>query len=344
MIKERLSLSSGKAALLALALWAAAAAGAADSPPAGATAPQPVFATVGDTVITQDQYNAAFSLAARRKFYHGKPPEGAIALLQREVGDDLVTHVLLVREAKRRGLQPDQAELRKALDAFEQRYATNDAWKKNRAEMLPAVTEELEQGNLIKQLEQAVRSSVVPAPEQVGAYYAEHPEKFTEPDQLHVQVILLKVDPSSPTDVWEKTEQAAQDVVERLREGADFAELARQLSGDESAQQGGDLGYLHNGMMPEGVQTVLNGMKTGDLSAPVQTLQGFAVFRLVDRKPAKLIAFDAIRARAQEMLQREQRDMAWKSLIAGLKQELPARIDQSRYLPLLEPPGAQSAP
>lgn len=306
------------------------------------TAP-PAFATVGGTAITYDEYNAAFRDAARDKFYHGRPPEGGIALLQREVGDQLVTRVLLLREAKRRKLQPDQESVSKKLEDHEQRYANSEQWKKAREQALPALKKKLAETSLLEQLEKAVRDAAVPSAEQVAAYYAAHPDKFTEPEQLNLKVILLKVDPSSPREAWEKAEQDAQDVIKQLREGADFAELARQRSGDaESAGNGGDLGYRHSGMLPEEVVAALGEVKLGDLSPPVRVLQGYTVFRLVDRKLPRLVDFDASRERAQKLLQREQGEAAWKALAVRLKKKTPPKIDTTGYLPLPDPAAASS--
>jgi len=300
---------------------------------------------VGGTVITFDEYDVAFSAAARGKFYHGKPPEGGIALLQREVGDRLVTRVLLLREAKRRGLQPDQEGVRSALDGYEKRYADNEQWKKDREQALPSLKKQLEEKSLLELLEKTVRESVVASPEQVAGYYAANPDKFTEPEQLHLKVILLSVDPSSPKEVWEKAEKDAQDVLKQLREGADFAELARQRSGDAaSAKQGGDLGYRHSGMLPDNVMVVLNGLKPGELSPAVATLQGYAVFLLVDRKSPKLVGFDASKERAEKLLLRELRDAEWKALADRLKKESPPKIDESRYQPLNNPPASAVPP
>ena len=67
-----------------------------------------VFARVADSVILQKDYDDAFAVAARSKFYHGKAPENEVAKLQREVADKLVVRVLLLREAKRRGIAPDR--------------------------------------------------------------------------------------------------------------------------------------------------------------------------------------------------------------------------------------------
>lgn len=334
------------AALALISACAVAVAGAAETAiPAKDKALPSVFATVGGTIITHDEYNAAYRTAARAKFYHGKAPEGGVALLQREVGDQLVTRVLLLREAKRRGLQPDQEEVRKTLEGYEQRYADSEQWKQTRAQVLPELTKNLEETSLLARLEKSVREAAVPKPKQVAEYYAAHPDKFTEPEQVHLKVILLKVEPSSPKEVWEKTEQDAQDIIKQLRGGADFAELARQRSGDaESAQQGGDLGYRHSGMLPDEVVAALGDVKPGDLSSPVRVLQGYTVFRLLDRKPPKLIGFDASKERAQQLLQREQGDAAWKALAIRLKKKTSAKIDQSRYLPLPKLPVADAKP
>src|SRR3989304_9882070 len=92
------------------------------TPPGGAADVQQVFAAVGKSIITQQDYDAAFAVAARAKFYHGKPPDAEIALLQREVGDKLVANVLLLRGAKRRGLKPDTKVIDQKLAQIEQRY------------------------------------------------------------------------------------------------------------------------------------------------------------------------------------------------------------------------------
>lgn len=335
-------------ALLTLLLLSAGYAGTGNAiaaPAAAAAAPaaKAIFARVGDAVVTQDEYNAAFNAASRGKFYHGKPPEAEIAALQREVGDQLVSRILLVREAKARGFKADPAEIQKTVQSYDQRYAGSEQWKKSRETMLANVIPRLEEDSILVQLEKAVRNVPKPSLKEVRAYYAAHPEKFTEPEQLRVAVILLKVDPSSPTTVWIKADEEAREIATKLRGGADFATLARTRSADGSAQQGGDMGYLHSGMLPDGTQQVLNAMKVGEISNPVQLLEGMAVFRLTDRKVAKLNSFEAVQNRAQDLLQRDHADQAWSKLIAELKKKTPAQIDQSRFLPLADNAGTRPA-
>lgn len=295
-----------------------------------------IFAKVGDTLITEQEYLEAYSTAARGKFYHGKPPEGEIAKLQREVGQKLVARVLLLREAERRALRPDSAETGKALQAYEQRYANSAQWKQNRAQVLPALTARLEQDNLLSQLEKTVRAEVKVAEGDVRAYYLKHSEKFTEPEQLRVSVILLKVAPSAPVAVWEKANDEAVSLLARLRGGADFAALAREYSMDPTGEQGGDMGYLHAGMVPAGTEAELAKLQPGETSDVLRLLEGVAVLRLVDRKAARLMEFDAVKKRAQELVQKERADAAWLSFVAELAAKTPAEMDQSHFLPLAE--------
>lgn len=306
---------------------------AADAPRPAAS-PAPAFARVGDIVITQQDYDTALAAATRKKFYHGKIPEGGVAALQREVGDTLVANALLLREARRRGLKPDDAAIRQTLQQYEQRYRDSKQWQQTRAQLVPSLTKRLQEESLLSQLENLVSNVPPPDVKQIHEYYAAHPDKFTEPEQLRLSVILLKVDPSSPTTVWEKAQDEAQQIVKQLRGAAGFAEAARVKSGDPSSEKGGDLGYLHHGMLPEAAQAAVDKLKPDEVSKPVKLLEGVAVFRLSDRKPSKLNGFEAVKERARDLWLREQGEGVWKALIARLKKETPVRVDESRYLPL----------
>jgi parvulin-like peptidyl-prolyl isomerase len=298
---------------------------------ASAADTEAVFARVADVVITQKQYDEAYSMAARNKFYHGKPPEAEVAKLQREVGEALVDDVLLLREARRRKLQP---AVHKQVEAYEARYGKSEMWQKNKATLLPPLRKKLEESSLLDQLQAAVRKAPDPTAAQVQAYYERHKDKFTEPEQVKVSLILLKVDPSSPQAKWNAALEEGHAIVRRLRGGADFAQLARVHSGDQSAQKGGDLGYLHQGMLPDPAQAAVDKLKPGEIADAFPMIEGIAVLRLDERKAARLNAFETVQQRARDLLARDMTDQAWSSFLAKLRKDTPAKVDQSRYLPL----------
>ncbi|HYD62684.1 MAG TPA: peptidylprolyl isomerase [Noviherbaspirillum sp.] len=309
-----------------------------------ATPEQAIFARVGDAVITHAEYDNALVSAARSKFYHGRAPEKDVAALQRSVADDLVTRVLLLREARRRGLTADKAEIGKTLDGYEQRYGNSEHWKKNKESILPGLTARLEEDNLVAQLEKLARTVPDPDVDAVKAYYEANADKFTEPERVRVSVILIPVDPTSPLEAWDKAAEEISGIQKRIREGADFADMARAHSKVPSAGQGGDMGYLHKGMLPVPVQDLLTTLKPGDLSEPLRLLEGVGLLRLVDRIEPKKHDFARVEQRARDLLKRDQSNAAWTSLIAELKKATPAQIDESKFLPLAESAGDGAAP
>jgi peptidylprolyl isomerase len=300
------------AVLIGFALSAAAAAETAVQPPA--------FAVVDGVRLSAAEYEQAVALAVRQKFYHRTPSDDVLAGVRREVADSLVERVLLLKEAKRRGLKADRARVDAAIAAYEERYGASPQWPKVKAEALPKLTARLEEDSVLEQLERSVRD--VPAPDEkaLRTYYVKHPGLFTEPEQVRLSVILLKVDPSSPRAAWEEADAEGREIVKKLKAGADFAELARMKSGDaESAKAGGDMGYVHRGMLPEGIHGEIDKLVPGAISPAVRLLEGVAVFRLADRREQRLRSFDEVRPRAAELVRRERSDGSWSALIAGLR-------------------------
>lgn len=302
---------------------------------AAAAAPPPpeVFARVGDETISVQEFENAVAMAARRKFYHANVPPAQMAALQREVASELVDKILLAKEARKRGLRADGRRVEKTLAEYEQRYQASAQWQANRAALLPALRKHLEDEDLRNQLAQTVRAVTPPDARRVRQYYEQHPDKFTEPERSRVSLILLRVDPSSPREAWEKAARDGAALVKKLRAGADFAAAARTMSADASAANGGDMGYLHRGMLAEPAQLAVDKLKPGEISDPVTVLQGVAILRLDERQPARLNPFEKVEARARELLVREQSEAAWQALLARLRKATPVTLDEKRLLP-----------
>ena len=296
----------------------------------------PVFAKVGKEVITQRQFDAAYASASRNRFYHGKPPEGEVATLQREIGDKLINDILLLNEAKRLKIKPDAETVKQQLDKIEQRNAGKAQWQKVRERALPILTKGIEEESMRKQLEQQTRKVPKPTEKQLREYFNSHPEKFTEPQQLRVSIILLGVDPAATSAEYDVKYKQAVELVKQLRDGADFAEMATKYSTDsESASQGGDMGYQHAGMLSELSEQVLSKLKPGEISDPTRLMEGIGIYKLTDRKEAKLNNFDEVKERATSLYMADAGDRAWKDLIAKLRKKTPIEVDLShRYLPL----------
>lgn len=324
--------------IAALVFLAAATAGGAEPPPATDTRAEPVFALVAGDPVTAAQYEAELDLAIREKYFHRRPPEEQLLGLRREVADRLIARVLLLAEAKRRGLQADQGKIAQTIARFEEQNRANPRWQEQRAQLLPKLERELGNSDLLEQLENSARRAPEPQTAQLRQYYEDHRDAFTEPERLRLSIILLKVHPGLAQPEKAKILEQAKGLRERLAAGEDFAALAKEYSGDVTASKGGDMGYLHRGMLGEDVYQQLDALAPGALSAPIALMEGVAILRLDERIPAQLKSFEASLERAAKLWQREAAERQWEQLKTSLRLAAKVEIiDATRY-PEIEAP------
>jgi peptidyl-prolyl cis-trans isomerase C len=304
-----------------------------------------VFAVIGKEQITWQEYQAEFNKEARNKLYHGgKPSDEVLATMQRAVADKMIDTALVLNEAKHRKLKPDSEVVKREVEGFERKMANDEQWKEARNRVLPVITKRFEDENLVKKMEEIVRKISAPKEAQVKEYYAKYPEKFTSPIEQRIALILLPVDPSSATEGWLQTIEDGKGLVKRIRDGEDFAAMAKLYSRDAATvDQGGDMGYMHDGMLPDLSQEVVNKLGVGDVSEPLRLLEGVAIFRLTDRRQPGLSAFDSVKGRATDLLLAEKSDQAWADFLSGVKKKTPMYVDESRFLPLAKTPISPTA-
>jgi hypothetical protein len=119
---------------------------------------QPPFAVVGDTVdLSAADYQRALAVAMRKKYYHAKPPEAECSKFQREVGDEVVNRVLLLAEARKRGIKPDASKINTTIAGYDAQYKGSANWAANRDKMLAAVVPQLEKDSQLERLEKLVK-------------------------------------------------------------------------------------------------------------------------------------------------------------------------------------------
>lgn len=283
-------------------------------------APEPLYATVNGTPITQRDFYGAFNNHLRQKYYHGQIPPEQLETAKKEVGDQLVLRVLLLEEAKRRGIAADGQQVDKTVAEYDARYAASATWQKSREAMLPGLRKQLLEQDLLRQMEAIGRTIAEPTEEAVREFHKTRIELFTEPEKLRLHTILLRVDPAAPKAAWEAARDEAARIAARLRAGeAKFEDLAMLHSNDVSADKGGDMGYLHKGMIPEPVQAKIDAVPLGAVSDPIDVLEGVTLFRLDERIPPKVMPFDEVSGRAFDLLKREQGKQAWEDFAAALR-------------------------
>ena len=121
-------------------------------------------------------------------------------------------------------------------------------------------------------------------------------------------------------------EDEAKAIIEQLKNGADFAALAKEKSKDPGAADGGDLGYFTKEQMVPEFADVAFKMYPGQLSNPVKTAFGWHIIKLEDKRTKPIPEFEKVREQIEAFLMRKAQTEYVAKLRQGAKIE---RLDQA---------------
>ena len=164
----------------------------------------------------------------------------------------------------------------------------------------------------------------VPAPSdaEVRAYYEQHSADFRRGEEVHVKQILVH------------DETLANDIVNKLKNGASFEELSSEHSLAPNAKKGGEIGYVSRGELPKMFEDEIFALKPGGVSAVIRTESSYHIFKVDDRRPPGVVDLqtaapgiqkrmkdDGLRERVAETVKKARSELT----VAVLTRRLPFR-------------------
>jgi peptidyl-prolyl cis-trans isomerase D len=173
----------------------------------------------------------------------------------------------------------------------------------------------------------ALRAKVVVPESDVRRAYEDNIDQYSTPEQIRASHILLKTEGKDDAAVKAKIE----DILKQARAGADFGELAKKYSEDESnAKNGGDLDYFGHGKMVPEFDAVAFTMQPGQISDVVKTQFGYHIIKLTDKKPGTTRPFADLRQQLTDQLSSERAQARAAELSASLEKQIskPADLDK----------------
>ncbi|HSB49063.1 MAG TPA: peptidylprolyl isomerase [Burkholderiales bacterium] len=133
--------------------------------------------------------------------------------------------------------------------------------------------------------------------------------------RTHARHILVKTNELIPQA---EARRRVESLKERLDNNADFAELARLHSEDASGSKGGDLGWLSPGDTVPEFERAMNALKSGEVSAPVQTPFGWHLIQVLERRDEDM-SKDRQRLAAQSALRARKSDESYQEWVRQLR-------------------------
>ena len=153
--------------------------------------------------------------------------------------------------------------------------------------------------------------------EDAKKFYDEHKKLFEVPEQVRASHILIRpdlTDPNTdPNDAKEKAKAQIQELLKQIKDGADFAELAKANSACPSGARGGDLEFFPRGKMAQPFEEAAFILKVGEVSDIVETRFGYHIIKVTDRQDARTVSFEEAKDDlVNELTRKKQTDFANK--------------------------------
>jgi peptidyl-prolyl cis-trans isomerase C len=251
-----------------------------------------VVALVNGRQITQTEFEARWGeLAEATKARYEK--EGG----KRRFLDELITRELLMQEARKLGLDQNDAIRDRA-----QRYK--------------------EQLILDELLKDRIKAKIELSSEELDAFYEQHAQELLTPLKVRVSQMLLP------------NISAAKDLERQINQGGHFAQFAQRYSIDEKSKaKGGDLGPYRKDLVVAEVDEVIQTLKPGFVSAPIKTDAGYYLV-MVSSLDTEIIQADvAVRERLRQELLNEKRRKRFDDVIVDIRAKATIRLkDASRFV------------
>jgi peptidyl-prolyl cis-trans isomerase C len=227
-------------------------------------------------------------------------PPGQLTQIESQLLDRLIQDQLLLQKAtdadRTNGVQKASLQMNMLLERFGSQEVLERQMKAaglTVAELRSKMTQEnTAQAVKIRELNVTVTDA------EVKQFYDDtnHLADFEQPEMVHVRhILLMTMDPVTRTPLAADQQKAKQkqmdDLLKRIRGGADFAALAKQYSEDPgSKDNGGELPAFPRGQMAPEFEATAFSLTNNQVSDVITTAYGYHIIKLLDKTPAKKLA------------------------------------------------------
>lgn len=262
--------------------------------------PENRVAVVDGSSITKADFDREVSIVEQRLMNAGKPLiDSQLSKLKKEVLERLINRELLYQESQRTGIKVRQAEVNEKLEVMKRSFSAEADFESVLKEAHLSEVElkaQIERGLAIDEfITGKFVEKVTLSEDEVKAYYESNSESFKQQEQLRASHILIKVDPQEDRSERTSARMTIEKIQQKLRQGEDFAALAKEFSQCPSSSNGGDLGYFAQGQMAKPFEDAAFALMPGEISDVVETTFGYHLIKVNDKTPETVMAFDDIK-------------------------------------------------
>jgi peptidyl-prolyl cis-trans isomerase SurA len=242
------------------------------------------------------------------------------AVTDKEALQALITEKLVAKEIVARGIQIRDEDIDHYIDRIKQQNHIDDdqlreALKQQGLDYTKYRQQIREEIEKVQLLNKVIRAKVTISPEDVHRYYEAHKQDYARAGSVKVRQITLRLADDAPEPIVTAVMERIEDVRKRLLKGEDFATVAKQVSEDPLAPDGGDLGDIEPSKLLPEFEGPLSKMKEGEISEPIRTKVGVHLLKLEKRITEAFQPESEVAAEIKEKLYNEALDERYRRWI-----------------------------
>ncbi|NWQ41977.1 peptidylprolyl isomerase [Bacillus sp. EB106-08-02-XG196] len=224
--------------------------------------------------------------------------------------EQLIADKIVASEAKKQKITISDEELNKEVDKLKESYGGEEVFDQVLASnntTVDVLKEDLKNYLTMRKL---IEPQIKITDEELKTYFDENKDSLGEAEQVKASHILVE------------DEATAKEIKQKLADGADFAELAKEYSTDEgSKENGGELGFFPRGTMVTEFEDVAFSLPINEISEPVKSDYGYHIIKVEEKKEAKEANFDDSKAAIKETLIDEKMESEYTTWLEEKKKD-----------------------
>jgi peptidyl-prolyl cis-trans isomerase C/foldase protein PrsA len=251
----------------------------------------------------------------------GQPEASDPQKLARALLEPLIDRQILASHARAARIVVSEAEVQRATEVLaEDARAGGQKFSDQLAQdgqTLEALSDETRERLLAEKFVASELKVEKPSPADVRQYFEAHRAEFERPEEVRALQIVVA------------SAEEAKNLLEQVRRGASFEEMARAHSLSPDGKKGGDLGFFAKGTMPLVFDDTCFSLRPGQISGVVPSRYGFHLFKLLEKRSARKRSFEESRPVVERRLLAERRLAAERALLSSLRAKAAVKVDDA---------------
>ncbi len=261
---------------------------AADRPAAGRETLDSIVAVVNTDVITRTELNNRLRTIRQQLQQQGAPVPPQ-AVLEKQVLDRMILSNLQLQLAERAGVRVDDETLNRTIARIAEENRMTVGEFRTVLEQdgydFANFREDIRKEILISRVQQRQIAERVSVSEQeIDNFLTTQKAQGNAGEEYHLAHILVSVPDAASPERLRAARERAEDILKKLRAGADFQETAIAVSDGQQALEGGDLGWRKLAELPTLFVDAASAMDVGAISDLIRSPSGYHIIKLLDKR------------------------------------------------------------